>query len=429
MVDGLLPEKRYSRAPLVAREYQWLPVTNSASTGISLQEFDSLRTLSQKRPGLCEASYGGIRLKHYCGIVSLGERSLEIIPKLGIDDVPTDLSRGHLLRWLRDSGCMPTPVLTEAAQSSTSSPLLDTFISAFFGEVARTVSQGLLHRYKSESEDLASIRGRINWPRQSGTLWGRPDRMACTYDEFTADISVNQIVKYALRAVLRQGDRQLSRRAATLLGHFESVSDIDVHCLRGTVSLRDRQIRRYEGCLAWAWLIIDTLSPSLRHGDEQAPGLLFDMNKVFEAIAVRCISADIQSPDFRVSVQDASSHLGFYGEHAVTQLRPDIVVWKGQQRMTVADAKWKRLEVDSRGVPILNGHDVYQLLSYAAAMDLSEVSLVYPLHDGLKGWTPDSVKLRIHDGGTVNLSILLIDLASDSYDVTTSASWYTGLRT
>jgi 5-methylcytosine-specific restriction enzyme subunit McrC len=324
-----------------------------------------------------------------------------------------------------DSGSIPTHVRQHASQAWTSSPLLDIFIDAFLESAGRVVGQGLLHRYKAVNEDLPALRGRISWPRQASVLLGRCDRIACAYDEFTADVPHNQVLKCALKAVNLSRSGHLSRRSGALLSHFEDVSDVAPASIRGTASTRDRQSRRYETCLEWAWIVLDALSPSLRHGLHSAPSLLFDMNKVFEAIAARCVSAEARANGTYVSLQDTSHHLGTYGIHPVTQLRPDLVLRDEGRQIAVADAKWKRLERDSRGVPNIDGHDVYQLLAYAAAFDLREVTLIYPMHEGIRAWQPGPIELRSHDGGAVTLSILLIDLGCDGYDVATSAGWHT----
>jgi len=50
---------------------------------------------------------------------------------------------------------------------------------------------------------------------------------------------------------------------------------------------RDRTTHRYGPLLSWCEWLLAMASPALSAGASQAPGLLFDMNKLFEAHTAR----------------------------------------------------------------------------------------------------------------------------------------------
>jgi 5-methylcytosine-specific restriction enzyme subunit McrC len=90
------------RAPYItAFEHESIPIGDSQS-GISITpaEAEYLTYLGELRPGFCERRHRTVRLAQYCGVVSLGNRMLEVLPKTDEHSSPAEC-RGVLLRLLR----------------------------------------------------------------------------------------------------------------------------------------------------------------------------------------------------------------------------------------------------------------------------------------------------------------------------------------
>jgi 5-methylcytosine-specific restriction enzyme subunit McrC len=132
-------------------------------------------------------------------------------------------------------------------------------------------------------------------------------------------------------------------------------------------------------------------SPAMSAGASPAPGLLFDMNKLFEAHVARLEEASAGT-DRIVHMQGPPLHLAARGSVDVFLLKPDITVWHiGQHGAAsridrVVDAKWKRLNphVPDFGV---DEADVYQLLAYAVRYGCTDLELAYPMPEGSNAHT------------------------------------------
>lgn len=413
------------REAVVAFEHRSLALTPEASANsLTHAELEIVRQAARSRPGLCELTADGLRFKQYCGILGLEHRSLEILPKIGFDDADDPRSQEYLLRWLRDSGTLPTATDAAAFQALAGSSLLDAFVSAFLESVSSLLKQGLIHRYESKHDDLDVLRGRIDLARQFGRLHGRPDRIACQYDELTSDVEVNRIIKVALQIVARRGNPSHTTRSFALLSSFSSVSDVTAAQMSLAPRRLDRQMNRYRSPLAWATMIIQTLSPSIRNGENEAPALLFDMNKVFESLAYNRLTLKARAHrSIRLFRQDTSKHLATYRGAPAIRLRPDIVIYDKDQPVGVADTKWKRLTTDRAGVPLPKEADIYQMIAYATSFGVSEATLIYPAHSGLRADDLHAFEVRGPSGTWIRLSIMLVDLKSKDYDLATSARW------
>lgn len=292
------------RKTLTAFEHQRIPVgERGGEFWVTEAQCATLLSLAEARPGFCERGFDYVKLAQYCGIASLGERVLEILPKTE-DASEADHCRGMLVRLLARATETPVFATLNVSQDAIRAPLLEVFISAFLSAVAELLRGGLLVQYQEREDDLQVVRGAIQISQQLTRNANRPDRIACRYDDLSTDNVWNQAVRFGLwtvRPLIHSS--VLQARWIELATAFEDVSE------RPFTGAALRQIPfnrlavRYRSAVAWVRLFSQFLSPSLRAGESQAPGLLFDMNKLFEQ-AVAKTMAERVAPGTIVSAQE-----------------------------------------------------------------------------------------------------------------------------
>jgi len=144
----------------------------------------------------------------------------------------------------------------------------------------------------------------------------------------------------------------------------------------------------YAPVLTWCEWLLAMASPALSPGASQAPGLLFDMNKLFEAHAAMLEEAHV-GHDRIVHTQGPPLHLATRGLDDLFLLKPDITVWhigKDGAASTidrVVDEKWKRLDPHAPDFGV-DEADLYQLLAYAMRYGCTALELAYPMPDGME---------------------------------------------
>ena len=145
---------------------------------------------------------------------------------------------------------------------------------------------------------------------------------------------------------------------------------------------RDRTTRRYDQVLTWCEWLLSLTSPALSTGMARAPGLLFDMNKLFEAYVSGMVE-QASGDNFVVHRQGPAQALAARGAADAFMLRPDITVWQTDSDggagniHRVLDAKWKRLDPHEAQWGV-DQADIYQLLAYAVRFGCTQLELVYP---------------------------------------------------
>jgi len=366
---------------LVAGTDQWLTEV----------EAQALLRLNDVRRGFCQRLSGGVKVVQYCGIVRLSTCVVEVLPKIGMADArtPDELvhSRGALLSMLHSARQVAITKVGPVPQQAVHAPLLDIFIEAFLQCALDQARHGLLSRYVAHADDLPVIKGRFQIQGHVRRNLARPHLLHCEFDEFTVDNAYNRAVRATLDTCRTWTSRTSTQRLwFETHARYASVSSVRMTSADVARLPRDRTTHRYGHLLTWCEWLLAMASPALSTGASQAPGLLFDMNKLFEAHVARLEEVNA-GDDRQVHTQGPPLHLATRGPADVFLLKPDITIWhvgKDGAAPTIeriVDAKWKRLDPPATDFGVATA-DVYQLLAYALRYGCTALELAYPMpHD------------------------------------------------
>jgi 5-methylcytosine-specific restriction enzyme subunit McrC len=273
----------------------------------------------------------------------------------------------------------------------------------------------------AHADDLPVVKGRFQAHGHVRRNLARPHLLHCEYDEFTADNAYNRAVRATLEAC-----RPWASKASTQRMWFEtharyaSVSAVKMSAADVARLPRDRTTHRYGPLLTWCEWLLAMASPAMSAGASPAPGLLFDMNKLFEAHAARLEEAGAR-PDRIVHMQGPPLPLATHGQVDAFMLKPDITVWHvGHDGAAadidrVIDAKWKRLDPQAADFGV-DEADVYQLLAYALRYGCTLLELAYPQPSGTENFVQPPV-FELHVAGlvgSITIKVKLVPLWSAS---------------
>lgn len=195
--------------------------------------------------------------------------------------------------------------------------------------------------------------------------------MEVQYDEFTADVRPNRLVKAAAHrlARVRLRSAQARRNMGWLASMLEDVLLVDFpsNCVPAVPF--DRLNEHYRGAVELSRLILRHGAFESRRGAVRTSGFLMDMNVVFQEFTTQALREALRvSPDaFRESpipALDCEGHIRF---------RPDLTWWEDSSCVFVGDVKYKNL-AGEHSVP---NADLYQMLAYATALNLPGGLLIY----------------------------------------------------
>lgn len=261
--------------------------------------------------------------------------------------------------------------------------------------VASALRAGVLRGYRTVDAAEPAVRGRVRFADQQRRHFDQTLPVEVTYDEFTVDIAENQILRAALRRMLRVSGLPAAtrRRLVVQLRRVGEVSDLVAGQVVPTWS-PSRLNARYVPALRLAELVLRGASFDLSRGAVRASGFMVNMPTVFEDFVTVALGEALVGHSGGTAVlQDADWRLD---EAGAVRLRPDLVWYPGPSgggrkrggakgggvRLggrggfgvpgVVVDAKYKAEKPS--GFP---NADIYQLLGYCTALGLTEGHLIY----------------------------------------------------
>ncbi len=342
---------------LLLSEYESVSVRLSERRARRLAEAASRYVWVYPHP---DPGFWTVKALHYVGTLVVDDMRILIRPKIRLENLFLMLEVG-LPEHAWQKGLF---------DYYTDKDLLSAVVSFFARTVESTLARGLFHAYQERSEDLMTIRGRIDFGRQLARA-SLPLPVACRWEEFTADVAENRYLKAAIRRSRRVAGVPIADRQRLMreLVAMEEVSDLPVRgdgLDRITIT---RLNEHYRPALGLARLLLDNLTLVDQRGGTPAACFMVDMNDLFERFMTerlrRALSGRLAVEAQTWTHLDAGSRVG---------MRPDLVFRRPGSNAVVyaGDIKYKLTE-EAFG----NNADYYQLLAYTTALDLPEGVLIY----------------------------------------------------
>lgn len=340
--------------------------------------------------------YRELRAKQCVGVLAAEDCSLEILPKVDPDapGMGEATVRSQLIRMLDialDLGLSQGEAAALARQDTT---LLEVLIRIFADRLIDQARQGLPKLYQERQDDLGALRGRLNVGRQFTINAVRPDRLACRFDELSADTPLMQIMRACVVFLSRHARSfETQRRLSELRFLLADVRDARPSALPWSAVKIDRSNRKWRTLFDLAQLFLKREWQSTAHDESRnrnGLSLLFAMNDLFEDVVAITLRRALTPFGLEVISQGGlRSCLGDWRPDGPTrgvlfQTKPDILIRERGAIVAILDTKWKclRPEAEERKRGISQA-DVYQLMAYSQIYRCGRLGIVYPHHPGL----------------------------------------------
>lgn len=356
----------------------------------SLKKFNDTVQKVEKADAIT-ITYGKIFTYSFVGIIQIGTRRIEILPKLynpGLDSSIQDLSdkekdilyktaRKNLFSLLSISGLIPH-YKSKISQYAKEQDFFEFFLSLFLTDLESIIRPSFHHEYVNMTDEIGHIKGKLDFQRQVLKLPSELHTFACSYDEFSLDNPINRLIKAALKKILDVSKNENNKKRAFNI--YSLMNEIEDEVISPSYNSKlhfNRLNEKFKGIAEFCFMILFGSTYSAEEGSQQYYALIFDMNLVFERYVTKLLRTSL--PEYAFSYQTdlhlaSDYHPTFEYCRNKKRVIPDIIVKEKEIPIAIIDTKYKPHL--SKGY--ISNADVYQMIAYCIANESDKALLLYP---------------------------------------------------
>ena len=242
----------------------------------------------------------------------------------------------------------------------------DLFAAILAKGIARQVKHGLYREFLERTEDLATVRGKIEL---QGTLLNRiarSQRISCEFDELSENNVHNQVLKTTSMILLRHGEVSEERRAdlRKVMLYFSDVDEIEPTEIRWDAIRFQRSNVSYRFLLSICQLVLEGMLITTDEGERRLARFVDDqrMSRLYEKFileyyAAECDCASASSPQIKWALDDGFGTM-------LPVMQSDIVLSR-RNRVLIIDAKYYTHATQrSFDVATIHSANLYQIFTY-----------------------------------------------------------------
>lgn len=250
----------------------------------------------------------------------------------------------------------------------------DLFCEILNRGISQQLKQGLFKSYISKSENLTTVRGRIDLNRQIQNRIQNKQIMACEYDELSVNNLFNQILKttsmYFLRDKSIKKDRKDTLRKLMLF--FDEVDELPINAIPWEQLMFQRNNRTYEMLINICRLAIEGYLQTTELGNLKLP--LFSeehMAQLFESFVAEYYRTERKKYNRKVAVKSQST-LKWDTDNTVDEATLRLLPYMymdielvGKYKTLIIDTKYYGQELSAgTGIDRFHANNLYQIFSY-----------------------------------------------------------------
>lgn len=349
---------------ITLREYVPEDIAQSELTGEDAERLDRLhgKRITVEYPSWRTNNNYRLTSQGWVGTIPLtADLVLRLAPKVPIVDLfrmleyAYDLESFHL-----DDGLVASDSLDS---------VYDRIAAILAMRILDRARKGFYRNYVREEDRLPYVRGSLQLMKSMRAPWD--PRIACEYEEHTADLDENRILFWTLHTILRQVQCRPTTRSLVRRG-WRTLAGVASHQrYRGSDCvgrLYHRLNDDYEPLHALCRFFLDHAGPTHNQGDRDMLPFLVDMAKLYESYVARYLRKKL----------DARYHLNAQEKYKISasgalEIIIDLELIDHETNKTVAvlDTKYKAPDKPS-------SDDLHQIVAYAVARRCKRGILIYP---------------------------------------------------
>lgn len=377
---------------------------------LSFNESDQSEAMDFFKIGVRKNVGKVIQAKNYVGLIQMKNGfQVQILPKVSSNKMED--TKKTFLRMLRSMKDFPSKVFNDANLKMDKMNLYEIFINMYVQEVNNLIKKGLRSAYLPIEENLNFFKGKLIVGEQIKINLTHKERFYVRFDEFDINRSENRLIKATLLKLLNLSSSSSNIKGIRqLLPYFEMVKASTNYAKDFSKVVNDRNTKDYELVMLWSKVFLMNQSFTTFSGQTTARALLFPMEKVFEAYVAKHMKRVLADLPWEISTQDKGYYL--FNSPRQFALRPDLVIKREDQSTIILDTKWKSLSNQPRQNYGISQADMYQMYAYSKKYKTSEIWLLYPVNEEMKGSDISFVSFDEEESVETKVRLFFVDVTN-----------------
>ena len=251
--------------------------------------------------------------------------------------------------------------------------IVDLFAAILAKGLAHQLKQGLYREYVTITEDLSTLRGKVDMISSIKLKMQKKQLLSCEHDEFSENNRFNQIIKATARILIYQPPVSDERKAELKkeLIFFSEIDEIDVTAIRWDTLKYQRNNQEYEMLLNVCYFVLKGLLQSDEKGNFKMAMFLDEqrMCHLFERFIL-----EYYRYHYHGIISANSTKVNWDTDDGVVDFLPDMqtdIMLKCNQKTLIIDAKYytHTMQTGQYNVQKIHSNNLYQIFTYVKNQD------------------------------------------------------------
>ncbi len=242
--------------------------------------------------------------------------------------------------------------------------------------LAQQIKQGLYREYVAVSEDLPTVRGKINISNSAKLKMQRKQLISCEHDEYSENNRFNQIIKTTAGILLKQPSVSEKRKAELKkeLLFFANIEEIEHSAIQWDTLRFQRNNQSYKMLLNICYFVLKGLLHSDEKGNFKMASFLDEqaMCRLYERFIL-----EYYRYHYRNVLSANSTQVNWETDDGIIDFLPIMqtdIMLKSGNRTLIIDAKYytHTMQTGQYGNSTLHSNNMYQIFTYVKNQDAKQ---------------------------------------------------------
>lgn len=230
--------------------------------------------------------------------------------------------------------------------------------------VSSQVKHGLGREYIEKTEPLSSLRGKIGITESIKTRSVLKKQLICTYDDFSINSYMNQIIKTTMNILLKSDiSKDRKKKLRKLMIYFKDVDTLDIHTINWRQQY-NRNNQTYRMLISICHLVIEGLLQTKSDGSTKLMDFLDEqkMHKLYERFILEYYRKEY--PILKASAAQIPWVLDEGDKLGLPLMQSDITLCY-KEKVLIIDAKYYEYTMQERyEARTIHSGNLYQIFTY-----------------------------------------------------------------